>query len=64
MRSQIENSGTFEAYYAGRLGWDGEYPAEEEPKIIDEKYVNDETWVQFMEAGVSESIQIVLWIPH
>ncbi|WAQ91157.1 hypothetical protein PtA15_14A37 [Puccinia triticina] len=50
MRSQIENSGTFEAYYAGRLGWDGEYPAEEEPKIIDEKYVNDETWVQFMEA--------------
>ena len=42
---------TLEQYYLQELGWDKEYPVAQEPRMVDERHVNDETWVQFRPAG-------------
>lgn len=47
---QADKKEPLEDYFAKDLEWDGDYPKNEEPKMTDEKYVNNKKWVQFKEA--------------
>ncbi|KAA1133672.1 hypothetical protein PGTUg99_030597 [Puccinia graminis f. sp. tritici] len=41
---------SYEDHYAKQLKWDGPYPANKEPAMIDERQVKNEDWVKFERA--------------